>query len=69
MSGYIDGERVGDSTGEYIDKLREENSRLSVEVTKWHEMAEFWKRRADQRQIDINELKQNPALVLEEQTQ
>ena len=40
---------------------------LSAEVTKWKEKAKFWKRRADQRQIDINELKQNPALVLGKQ--
>ena len=45
--------------------LADRISALSSEVTKWKEREKFWKRRADQRQIDINELKQNPALALE----
>jgi hypothetical protein len=39
-----------------IEALLVENSGLKDE-------RDFWKRRADQRQIDINELKRNPASV------
>ncbi len=56
------GEWVERDDGYWVLRIPD-STLLSAEVTKWQEMAEFWKRRADQRQIDINELKQNPALV------
>ena len=40
-----------------IDDLDSKNKRLTADVLHLKEKAIFWKRRADQRQIDINELK------------